>query len=207
MTTKLKIYNLALATFVGTQRLANLTENVASRHALDAVYDSSIQYMLEQGIWKFALRAAQLTKDVTAPTLHREHAFTIPADFVRLARISSDDRLDAELLDYREANGKWYTNVDPIYVEYVSNDAAYGLDLDLWPANFEQAVASWMAYQSVLDISKDRGDRADLLKLHQLTLNNAKRLDAVDEAVKRKPAGTWARSRGFGAINGTRRGL
>jgi hypothetical protein len=207
MTTKLKLYNLALGTYVGTQRLANLTENVASRHALDAVYDSSVQYMLEQGIWKFALRVAELIKDVTAPTLHREHSYAIPDDFVRLARISSDDRLDAELLDYREANGKWYSNVDPIFIEYVSNDDDYGLDLDLWPANFEQAVASWMAYQSVLDISKDRSDRADLLTLHQRTLANARRLDAVDEAVKRKPTGSWVRSRGFGAINGTRRGL
>ncbi len=207
MTTKLALMNLAIGTYIGDQRLANLTENVASRHALDAVYDSSIQYMLECGIWKFALKMAALTKDVTAPTLRREHSFTIPSDFVRLSRISSDDRLDAELLDYDEADGKWYTNVDPIYVQYVSNDAAYGFDLTKWPANFEQAVASWLAYQSVLPISKDRGDRADLLKLHQLTLSNAKRLDAVDEAVKRKPAGSWAKARGFGYVNGTSRGL
>jgi hypothetical protein len=210
MTTKLAVYNLALGTYVGTQRLhptTGLTENVASRYALDAVYDDALLYMLELGLWKFATRSVELVKDVSAPTLQRAHSFTIPTDFVRLVNIASDEAMNSELLDFREQAGKWYTDVDPIYVSYVSKDAAYGLDLTKWPASYTDAVASRLAYNSVLPINKDRGDRADLLKLHKETLAVARRLDAVDEAVKGKPPGRWPRSRGWGATNGTMRGL
>ena len=108
--------------------------------------------------------------------------------------------------DFVEANGFWYTDSPTLWVQYVSKDEDYGLNLAIYPANYEQAVASWLAYQSVLPINKDRGDRADLLKLHGVTLGNSRRLDAVDEAVKQKPAGRWPRVRGFGT-NGTSRGL
>lgn len=207
MTTKLVLLNLALGTYVGTQTLASLTEDVASRYALDRVYDGTLAYMLELGLWKFATKTAQLTKDVTAPTLQRAHSFTIPSDFVRLVNIASDESMNSELLDYREQNGKWYTDVDPIYVSYVSNASTFGADLTKWPESYTDAVASRLAYNSVLPINKDRGDRADLLKLHLQTLSVARRLDAVDEAVKGKPPGRWPRSRGWGATNGTMRGL
>lgn len=210
MTSRLALYNLALGTYVGTQRLdptTGLTENVSSRYALDSVYDDTLLYMLELGLWKFATKTAQLTKDAVAPTLQREYSFTIPDDFVRLVNIASDESMNSELLDYREQAGKWYTDVNPIYVSYVSKDEDYGLDLEKWPASYTDAVASRLAYNSVLPINKDRGDRADLLKLHKETLAVARRLDAVDEAVKGKPPGRWPRSRGWGTTNGTMRGL
>jgi len=198
MTTKLKLYNLALGTYIGTQRLANLTENVASRYALDDVFDSSVQYMLEQGLWKFALKTINLTSLRVEAAAHRSWVYPLPADFVRLARISNDKRLDVngQLEDFLEENGFVYTDSDRLWIQHVSNDETHGLNFDLYPANYEQAVASWLAYQSLLPVNKDRGDRADLLKLHERTLSNSRRLDAVDEAVKAKPSGRWPAARG-----------
>lgn len=209
MTTKLGLYNIALGSYVGTQRLANLTENVASRHALDSVYDSGLQFMLEQGLWKFALKTVNLTPSRVDAAFHRQYRYPLPVDFVRLARISADNRFDVnrELLDYVEENGSLYTDSPTLWIQHVSNAATHGLNLALYPANYEQAVASWLAYQSVLPISKDKGDRADLLRLHGKTLADSRRLDAVDEAVKSKPSGSWPRARGIGGINGTMRGL
>lgn len=207
MTDKLALYNLALGTYVGTQTLARLTENVASRLALDKVYDGALPYMLEQGLWKFALRTVNLTDDREDAAYHRQYRFPIPEDFVRLAGIGPTPRF-GPFEDFEEENGYFYTDSNVLWIQYVSKAETHGLNLDLYPANFEQAVASWLAYQAALPISKDKGDRADLLRLHQLTLANARRLDAVDEAVKTKPAGRWPRSRGWGGgMNGTSRGL
>lgn len=209
MTTRLKIYNLCLGTYVGTQMLANLTENVASRHALDKVYDSGLEYMLEQGLWKFALKTVNLTTLRQDTAIHRQHRYPMPSDYVRTAGISSTPRFDSRqgFEDFEEENGFLYSDSNSLWLQYVSKAETHGLNLALWPANYEQAVASWLAYQSALPISKDKGDRADLLRLHQLTLSTARRLDAVDEAVKSKPAGRWPRSRGWGGVNGTMRGL
>lgn len=209
MTSKLALYNLALGTYIGSQTLARIDENVASRYALDRVYDDVLTYVLEQGLWKFALRTADLTADRDDATMHRQYAYPIPDDFVRLAGISATGRFDntgGQLENYVEEAGVWYSDSPTLWVQYVSNDATRGLNLDAYPANYTQAVASWLAYQSLLPVSKDRGDRADVLTLHKQALANARRLDAVDEAVKQKPAGRWPRSRGF-SMNGTTRGL
>lgn len=208
MTNKLSLYNLALGTYIGTERLANLTENVPSRHALDAIYDGALEYMLKRGMWEFALRTVQLTKEVTAPAFHRQHAFAKPLDFVRIARISPDARLDVPLLNYRLEGEFFYSDVDPIFLQYVSDDPAYGMDLDAWPAAFTDAVAAELAFRSLLPISKDRGDRADLEQVKTLRLDTARRQDAVDEPVKWKQRGTWGRSRTIGgSMTGTLRGL
>ncbi len=208
MTSKLALYNLALGTYIGTSRITSLTEDVPQRYALDAVYDGALGYMLKRGLWKFALRTVRMDKDVALPAFHRQYAFTKPTDFVRISRISTDARLDNELLGYREDGTVFYSDVNPFFLQYVSDDAAYGMNLAAYPEAYEQAVASWLAYQSTLEVSKDRGDRADLLTLHRQTLDTARKQDAVDEPVKGKPAGRFTRSRTVGgSINGTLRGL
>jgi hypothetical protein len=208
MTTELELKNLALGTYIGTERLTTLTDDVPARYALDAVYPGVVGLILKRGIWKHALRTVALTKEVTAPTFHRQHAYAKPTDFVRIARISPDIRLDVELLHYREDGDFFYSDVDPIYLQYVSNDAAWGLDLTRWPEAFTDAVAAELAYKSLLPISKDRGDRADLYKIKAQALDLSRRQDAVDEPVKSVPAGRLVRSRtGYGSMNGTLRGL
>lgn len=208
MTTELKLKNLALGTFIGTERLTTLTDDVPARYALDAVYTDVLKLMLKRGIWLFALKTAELTKEVTAPTYHRQNAYAKPDDFVRLSRIGVDARMDAELMNYRQDGDYFYADQDPIFMQYVSDDSDYGGDLARYPEAYTQAVAAELAYQSLLPISKDRGDRADLYKLKAQALDLSRRQDAVDEPVKSQPSGRLVRSRvGYGSMNGTMRGL
>lgn len=208
MTTELALKNLALGTFVGTERLTTLTDNVPQRYALDAVYAGVLQLMLKRGIWLFALKTDQLTKEVTAPEFHRQHAYAKPDDFVRLARIGLDARMDVELMNYRQDGDFFYADQDPIFMQYVSNDDAFGGDLERYPEAYTQAVAAELAYQSLLPISKDRGDRADLYKIKAQALDLSRRQDAVDEPVKTLPTGRFVRARiGYGSMNGTTRGF
>ena len=211
MTTKLGLYNLALGTYIGTRTLhptSGLTEDVAERYALDRVYTSCLAYMLQQASWDFALRTVELEPEAGTPAFHRQHQYEKPEDFVRICRIGPDARFDVPFEDYRPEGNYIYADINPLYLQYVSNDADYGGDLTRFPASYEQAVASWLAYQSLLPVNKDRGDRNDLLNLHNITLAQARRSDAVDEPVKTKPMGRWSQSRQMGSsLNGTRRGL
>ena len=143
MTDKLQLYNLALGTYIGTQTLANLNENVATRHALDRVYEGALLYVLEQGLWKFALKTVELTGVRADALAHRQYVYPLPPDFVRLARISPDKRLDthAQLEDFMEENGAIYTDSNRLWLQYVSKAETHGLNLDLYPAKYEQAVA------------------------------------------------------------------
>ncbi len=88
----------------------------------------------------------------------------------------------------------------------MSNGANYGLDLGLYPQHYTEALAAWMAYKCVLPISGDRGDRNDILAQHSRALSVSKRLHALSDPVKLKPAGRWAMSRGGGYRVGFRNG-
>ena len=196
MVTKLQLYNGALS-HIGTTRLADLTVNEGPRYELDAVYDHCLQFMLEQGLWKFAKRTARLEPDADyEPDFGPAYAYTMPTDFVRLAGIATDEYFRSELLDYREENGVWYTDSSLIYVSWISNGAEFGLDLGLYPSNYVESLQAYMAFKTTLQISKDRGDRNTIYQYFQRFLAQSRRLDAVDEAVKWKPAGSWGQSRG-----------
>lgn len=199
MTTKLKLYNRALS-HLSTVRLANLTEDRKERYELDAVYDECLQEMLELGLWKFAMRASLMTADPgIEPTFGPAYAYAIPTDFVRLAGITSDPEFKVEVSDYTEENGVWYTSINEMYVRYVSNDVSYGLNLSLYPENYCSAFGTHMALRAALPITRDKATRNDLVLLNDRLLAKAKRLDAVDESVKRKPVGRLVSTRaGFG---------
>jgi hypothetical protein len=195
MTSKLELFNKALSN-VGSGRLLALTDDRNERYELDAVYDGCLVYMLERAGWKFALRSSELTYDPAIDTsFGLTYAYTLPTDFVRIAAISTDEMFNSELMDYRKEAGLIYTNSSIIYLSYVSDGASYGLDLAKYSETYAEALGMWMAYRSVLPISKDRGDRADLLRLFKSTLEDAKRSDAIDERVKWKPEGRWAQAR------------
>jgi hypothetical protein len=187
MATKIELYNQALGHIV-TERLHptnGLTEDRKERHELDAVYDKSRAWMLEQGLWKFALRSSQLDYDPNVDTsFGLEYAFAQPTDFVRLANIASDPYFRSEVEDYVEENGVWYSDLQTLYIRYVSSHADYGGDIGLFPENYCVALTADMALRSSLQITKDRVSRNDLM------------LDALDERVKRKPPGRWPMVRG-----------
>lgn len=199
MTDKLSLYNSALG-YIGTERLNNttgLTENVASRHELDREYDGALRYMLEQAGWKFALRSVELTADPDIePNFGYEHVFARPTDFVRLAGFSTNGEfLVGTEPDYYEEGPYFYSSNETIFLRYVSDEDDYGMNLGQYPQFYIEALAAWMAYKTVLPISKDRGDRNDILAQHKSHLAVAKRLHAISDPVKVRAPGSWVQSR------------
>jgi hypothetical protein len=193
MATKLSLYRTALR-FLGPHELATDTDDRPERYQLDDVYDDAIAYMLEQGLWNFAMRSAVLTAS-GSPIAGWDYTFSKPSDIVRLAGISYEPTYSQGFEDYQDQNGKWYANVDTLYVRYVSNNSSYGLDLAKWPPTFAKATAAYMAFESGLPISGDRANRNDIFSLHKSLLARSKTLDAFDESVKREPAGRLVRAR------------
>ncbi|MCO5159624.1 MAG: hypothetical protein M9939_00690 [Mesorhizobium sp.] len=196
MATKLNIYRGALR-LLGPHQLASTSDARPERYALDEIYDDAVQHMLEQGLWNFAIRFEPLTTPATPtnPDTGYDYAFSKPSDFVRLAAISDNASFNGIFEAYSIQQSYIYTNAEEIYLRYVSNDAAYGLDLTKWPQSFAKALEAYMAFESGLPISGDRGNRNDMMGLFKERLARAKTLDAVDERVQWKKPGRWTRAR------------
>lgn len=200
MATKLQIYNGALRNLKET-RLTSLTEAREARYLLDDVYGSgAVRYCLEQGLWRFAIRARKVEADSDIdPEFGYEYAFAIPSDHVRTVEVSSDEYFSLPLLSYRYENGYWYSDVDTIYIRYVSDDASYGGNLSLWSEGFRHFFELYLAWQISGNFTGAEGETIE--KKMRRQLSSARSKDAMNEPAKFKPIGRWVAARMNGYNN------
>lgn len=195
MASRLNIYKGALR-LLGPHELAALTDDRPERYQLDDAWDDAVAFLLEQGLWNFAIRAVELSDDDdVAPLFGWDYGFTKPNDWVRTVGISDEATFRQGFENYEDEAGKWFANVDTLYVRYVSNGTSYGLNIGAWPQSFAKTLEAYLAFESGLPVSGDKGNRNDLYNLYKNRLKRAKTLDAFNEAVDYTPAGRIVRSR------------
>lgn len=204
MTTQLKLYNRALRN-LKERRLANLTEATKARFELDSVWDGGefITQVLEQGYWNFAIRTAKFTPDpdFTASFGYRNR-FTIPSDFVRLVAMCEDEYFNVPHNRYTEEAGNWFSDLNELYVSYISDDNDYGANLDRWPESFTSYVELQLADEVAGVLTGD----ADMVKDDlRKALVDARAKDAMNEPTKFMPQGRFTQAR-MGGHTGRDRG-
>lgn len=145
-TDRLKIYSGALL-LCGELRLDSLSENREARHLLDLVWnDGGVRACLEQAQWHFAMRTAEFSYDTSVePAFGYSRAFDKPDDWVLTSGIFTDEYLNIPLTAYWDEADYWYADHDTIYVRYISDDDAYGMDFAKWPATFTDYVKAYFA--------------------------------------------------------------
>jgi len=196
MTSKLSIYNGALSV-LGERKINALTDNVESRRKLDDVWDNDfLDRILQMGQWNFATRTVELTfSPSTSPSFGYEYAFDKPQDFVRTTGVFEDEFMVQPLLHYSDEASWIFTDLDTIYLAYVSNDTQWGGDFSLWPPNFTEMAEHYMAYKVAPRlIGLDPGNTTYEGKWKRW-LAEAKATDAMESPVQFAPEGNWARSR------------
>lgn len=198
MTSKLEVYNLSLI-HLGERRLASLSEDRGPKRELDSVWDASVRYCLEGGMWNFAKRVVSIDKSTdVVPEFGYTNAFEKPDDWIRTMRVAEHDRFDPPLLDVQDEAGVWYANCDPLYVEYVSNGEDYGGNLSKWQESFADYVALRLAQLTCVPItsSEEKIDRINRAALKALKVARAR--DAMNQPPGFPPQGTWVTSRTAG---------
>lgn len=195
MTDKLSVWNGALV-MIGERTLASLTENREPRRVLDTVWPMALRYVLEQGFWNFAMRSAAIEYDPNiSPSFGYSFAFEKPSDWIRTAALSAEATFRDPLRDYVDEAGYWWSNTDPIYVRYVSDDIQYGGDLSRWPATFHRYVESHLASLLCERLTQNSSKLDDLRKIERARLTDARSKDAMADPPGVMPLGQWVRAR------------
>lgn len=203
MTTRLELYNAALL-ICGESFLASLSEDREPRHLLDHVWDNDgVKQCLEAGQWKFGMRAVRLDYDPSiAPDFGYQRAFEKPTDWCATSAICTDEYFQVPLTRYIDETGYWFADLDELYVRYVSNDAAFGGDLSLWPAKFADYVAHFFAGKIILKLTSDKEKREAILHpkrgLLARSLKMAKSHDAMAGPTTFPAQGAWSSARRAG---------
>jgi hypothetical protein len=193
---KLSVYQGACAA-LGTRRLVSLTENQLTRRELDGVFArGGIRNCLSMGQWNFATRSVQLDYSPSiTPQFGYQRAFDKPTDWVRTVGLCSDEYFREPLLDVVDESGYWFADLDTIYLRYVSDDSQYGGDYSLWPENFNSLVECFFAREICLRITQNQSLKESLEQDFRRLLAKAKSTDAMDDATKFPPTGSWVRAR------------
>lgn len=195
MTDRLSVYRAAQR-HIGTGRIASLTEDNEARLAFDDVWAESGDRMLAEGMWNFAIRAVELSYDTDfEPLFGYQYSFSQPDDYVRIVNMSTSGDYLGDHEDYEDERGYWFSDINPLYIRYVSDSPLYGWNVGAWTQPFADALAALMAFKCALPIANDRSNRNDLFQIHQKLLARAKTIDAVEEGVKTKPPGRLVQAR------------
>lgn len=195
MATQLGIMNAALVE-CGVARLTSTSDAVKARYELDAVYADVLAECLRDGQWNFALRTTEESSDGTPAVIGYQYSLTKPTDLVRLVIISASDTLDPPLADYVDEGDHWYTNVDPVYAHYVSDDASYGGDLSLWPADYARYVALCLAERVCIALTGNETMRLRIAGDRDRARRTARSHNSMDRPQRRMPRGSWVNARG-----------
>lgn len=204
MTSRLALYNRALQ-LLGQRPLAALTDNNRARRELDTAWDNNaVQEVLEEGHWNYALRTVKLGASTSIePDFGYTYAFAKPLDLVRLHAIAYDEFFHSPILQYANEAGYWFCNIDEIYVQYVSNDTAYGNSLGDMPESLQAYLCHLLAVRVGMPLTHDKALLEGLKRDLQRAKLNAMTQDASNQGVAFTPMGSWGRARlaGFGPRN------
>lgn len=197
MATKLDIFNGALL-ICGERFLASLTEAQETRRLLDHVWDveDGVRNCLERGQWHFAMRAIQIDYDSgIEPGFGYQRAFVKPDDWVLTSAVCTDEYFRNPQTRYVDEVGYWYSDVDTLYVRYVSDGNTYGRDVSHWPAQFREFVEAHFASKIIHKIKDSEEERTRIFKLRADALRNAKSNAIMAGPTQFMPPGAWVRAR------------
>jgi hypothetical protein len=196
MSNQLTLYNLALL-YCGERALSSLTESREPRRTLDEVWNANgVKKCLEEGQWRFARRSVQIDYDPDiTPQFGFGRAFPKPSDYVVTVAMCQDEYFREPLLRYSDEAGHWYSDLDVMYVTYVSSDDGYGLNINDWPGWFEEFVAAHFASRIIWKLSASEDKLKTITALRQSLKKTALNRDAMSDPTKFPAPGGWVRAR------------
>lgn len=200
--TQLTLYQDALL-LCGERFLLSLTEEREPRRLLDRVWaNDPVKACLEMGQWNFAMRTQQLDYDPSVqPTFGYPRAFNKTTDWVLTSAVCSDEFFRSPLTRYVDEAGFLYSDLDTIYVRFVSNDVTYGGDFTLWPETFRDVVSEFMASKIIRKITNSEDEETNSRKRLKDKLMHAKSMALMAGPTMFPARGQWGLARNRQSTN------
>lgn len=197
---KLSIYQGACL-ICEDRKIVSLTENRTIRKELDSVWDrNGVRTCLQSGLWNFATRSVQLDFSPSVePGFGFQYAFNQPEDFVRTVGMFQDEFFNIPFLRYQTDSNYFFSDLQSLYLRYISDDVDFGLDYSQWPENFTRYVEHYFAFSICGRVVASQTKKDDIKKDLGMWKKMAASTDAMEEPTRFLPPGTWSSARRWGA--------
>ncbi|MBP7670078.1 MAG: hypothetical protein KA106_02340 [Ferrovibrio sp.] len=140
---------------LGARAIAGFDEGSAEAEVSRHVYGPARDALLSAHPWRFATAQVSLPRLVTPPRADYDHAFQLPADFLRALSAGTDSR--GRGLAYRIVAGTLQADSDALTLTYIFRPDESG-----FPPFFDQALTARLAAEFCLPLTES-SSRAELL--------------------------------------------
>jgi len=152
---KIEIANNALLE-LGATLLTGLSMNNLESDTVLAVYDDVYEDLLAKAPWRFAVKKADLSRDVAVPLNEWSYQYTVPAQLQRVVRVYPTT-------PYEMFQGKIFANTTSLAVDYVEKvSESYLPPPFVRLLSLELAVRMCMAITNDVQLKKSLQDDARL---------------------------------------------
>jgi len=197
--TKLGVINDSLRLLrngkLSASELAGNTREPA-RLANDIWDNDFVRGCLEDGCWRFALRACQILYEPGIDPQFNgqglQYAYQKADDWIRTIGVFVDAHMQCPHDCYYDEAGFLFSDLDTLYVRYISDDVSFGGNLAIWPRSFQDYASAKLASRMAGPLTDDG---RSMMGLAAQVLSDARGKDVVNEPTRTMPAGSWVRAR------------
>jgi hypothetical protein len=180
MANETDVANIAL-TLLGQDPIISINDEtsraVIAKRRLPDVRDSVLEL---PPAWNFATTRVTLTAILaTTPAWGMTNAYALPADFIALT--TTRDQTSDFRLEYTAADGRiLVTNLSPVDLMYVARVET----VSLWPPSFVDAVATKLAAEMAIKVTRNINLMKVMYDLFQVKLDEARLSDALQAPIE-----------------------
>jgi hypothetical protein len=182
---KVSICNQALVR-IGVETITSLTENSEQARLCNAIFDQSLDFLLQLFPWSFALTRASLAQSTTGPLYEWSYAYQLPTSpyCLRIVSVENDE-------DYRKEGRMIYTNAATLNIKYIKRVT----DINELSSAFIEVMVLYVASQLALPMTANTSMSNSLEVKYQLSINKARLTDSQESPAYPFVEGSWITAR------------
>lgn len=192
------IANLAL-TKLGELRIFDLTEDTKPAREVNAVYAMLRNKLQRRYAWRFCVKRTSLAASTTAPAFGYTYQYPLPADCLRVLQVGQyypapdlSNLVGGSTAEYSiEARQILSNDSGPLAVRYLARIE----DPTQFDAAFDEALASWVAYNVAEALTQSSSKREQALQDFQLAIRDAVLANAIENPPQTLADDTWVAAR------------
>lgn len=185
---------------ISANLIADPDEDTESARQAKEVYDQIVRSELENHAWFFAKAQTALPENADAPLFKFNHAYNLPADFVRLVELDGKwvfsvvRHVDVNPVPVYELHGRAILTdlTAPLNIAYLRDVSS---DPTVWTPLFGNAVSAALAVALAMPLTKSEGMVSLAEKVYQKELARAKKSNAIQMPPQNMPDNSWITAR------------
>lgn len=174
---------------LGADRISSITQDTKSAQLLNAIFDQVRDELLRIHPWNFAIKRAELSPSVTAPSYGYEFAYDIPSDSLRILDTDQDEEFGDN--EWKVEGRQILTHFDTLKIRYLSRIE----DPNQWDPAFAEAFAWRLAYGISYGLTQSATVMQAMEAGYKRAISEARSIDGMEGTMTGFVADTWTNSR------------